>query len=93
MPTGQDSVFRFNASPATARTYTFSVRQTYSDGKVVNWNGPESTDTPAPTLEAVTALGGGGSSSGTIAALALGGVALLVALGGLLVRAGGREVA
>ena len=92
VPTGQDSVFRFNASPTDAGTYSFDVRQTYSNGKVVDWSGPGSSDTPAPTLESVGALGGGGgTSTGTIVAIALGGVALLVALGGLLAR--GREIA
>jgi uncharacterized protein YcnI len=93
-PTGEDSVFGFNASTNGAKTYTFDVRQTYSNGKVVDWNGPESSDTPAPTVEARSSLGGGGTwSTPTIAALALGGVALVVAFGGLLVRGGGRELA
>jgi len=29
---------------------TFPARQTYSNGEVVNWNGPASADAPAPTL-------------------------------------------
>ena len=45
-----------------AKTYTFAVRQTYSDGSVVDWNGPESSDTPAPTLKAVSSFGGGTST-------------------------------
>src|SRR5438874_7732227 len=48
VPTGEDSVFQFLASPSSAKTYTFQVRQTYSSGKVVDWSGPESSDTPAP---------------------------------------------
>ena len=35
-----------------AKTYTFRVSQTYSDGSIVNWAGPESSDAPAPTIEA-----------------------------------------
>jgi uncharacterized protein YcnI len=92
-PTNQDSVFSFNASTTGAKTYTFDVRQTYSSGKVVDWNGAESSDNPAPRVEAVSSLGGGGSSTLTYVALALGALALIVALGGLLVRGGGREVA
>ena len=46
MPTGEDSVFQFLASPTSSKTYTFAVRQTYSDGSVVDWSGPESSDTP-----------------------------------------------
>jgi uncharacterized protein YcnI len=78
-PTGKDSVFGFNASTADAKTYTFEVRQTYSDGSVVDWNGPESADSPAPQVTAVASLGGGGSSS----VIAI--VALVVAVVGLVV--------
>ena len=92
-PTDEDSVFRFNASTGGAKTYTFDVRQTYSNGKVVDWNGTESSDTPAPTVEAVSSLGGGGSSTLAIVALALGGLALVVSVVGLVARSGGRELA
>jgi uncharacterized protein YcnI len=92
-PTDEDSVFGFNASTSGAKTYTFDVRQTYSNGKVVDWSGPESSDTPAPTVEAVSSLGGGGSSTLTIVALALGALALVVAIAGLLFRGSGRELA
>jgi uncharacterized protein YcnI len=91
-PTGEDSVFGFDASTGGAKTYVFDVRQTYSNGKVVEWNGSESSDTPAPTVEARSSLGGG-SSTPTIVALALGGLALVVALAGLFARGGGRELA
>ncbi|MFL5865487.1 MAG: DUF1775 domain-containing protein, partial [Thermoleophilaceae bacterium] len=52
VPTEEDAVFRFNASAPKNKTYKFTVRQTYSDGSVVDWNGPESSDTPAPTIKA-----------------------------------------
>lgn len=85
VPTGELAVFQFLAEPGASKTYTFSVRQTYSDGKVVSWSGPESSDTPAPTVEARASLGGGrGSSVLAIVALVLGGVALVVGLLGLL---------
>ena len=60
-PTGEDSLFQFLAQPASAKTYTFQVQQTYSDGSIVNWAGPESSDAPAPTIEAASSVGGGGS--------------------------------
>jgi uncharacterized protein YcnI len=91
VPTDLDAVFRFNASTTGAKTYTFSVRQTYSDGSVVDWTGPESSDTPAPTIEALSSIGGGGTSTLDIVAIVLAGVALLVGLGGLAAR-GGRSL-
>jgi len=91
VPTDEDAVFRFNASTSGAKTYTFEVQQTYSDGSVVDWNGPETADTPAPTIEALSSIGGGGTSTLTIVALVLAGVALLVSLGSLAAR-GGRSL-
>jgi uncharacterized protein YcnI len=85
VPTGEDAIFQFLASPDKAQTYTFKVRQTYSDGSVVDWAGPESSDTPAPRVEAVSSLGGGGGSSTLgIVALVVAVVALVVAAVGLL---------
>jgi len=75
------------ASPGSAGAYTFGVRQTYSDGSVVDWTGPESSDTPAPTLKAVSSFGGG-TSTLSIVALAVAAIALVVAVVGLLVRGG-----
>ena len=79
-PTGQDSVFRFNAAVPKAGTVTFDVRQTYSDGSVVDWNGPEGADDPAPTVEALDSFGGGGTSTIEIVALVLAIAALVVAV-------------
>ena len=81
VPTGEDSLFQFLATPASSQTYTFTVRQTYSDGSVVNWSGPESSEAPAPSIEAKSSLGGGGGTS----ALTI--VALIVAVLGLLAAA------
>jgi uncharacterized protein YcnI len=83
-PTGQDSVFRFNASIPKSGTVTFDVRQTYSDGSVVDWNGPETSDTPAPVVQSLSSFGGGGSSTLGIIAIVLAGAALLIAGLGLL---------
>ncbi len=92
VPTDEDAVFRFNASTSGAKTYTFDVRQTYSDGSVVEWTGPETSDTPAPTIEALSSIGGGGSSTLAIVALAVGILALLVGIVSLATR-GGRSLA
>jgi periplasmic copper chaperone A len=80
VPTGEDSVFQFLADPTESRTYTFNVRQTYSNGKVVDWAGEESSDTPAPTIEAKSSLGSGGGSTFAIIALVVGALGLLVAV-------------
>jgi uncharacterized protein YcnI len=93
VPTGEDSVFQFLASTDKAQTYTFKVRQTYSDGSVVDWTGPESSDTPAPTVEAKSSLGGGGTNTLAIVALAVGIVAAALALLALLARGGKRVLA
>ena len=91
-PTDEDAVFQFLASPTSSKKYTFSVRQTYSDGSVVDWSGPTSSDSPAPTLEAKSSLGGGGSSTLAIVALAVAAAAVVLGLAGLVVG-GGRELA
>jgi uncharacterized protein YcnI len=76
VPTGQNSVFRFIAFATDAKTYRFSVRQTYSDGTVVDWSGPAGSRTPAAVVEARSSIGG-------LSTLAI--VALVVAGGGALV--------
>jgi uncharacterized protein YcnI len=88
VPTGEDAAFSFLASTTGSGSYTFGVRQTYSDGSVVNWSGPESSDTPAPVVKALSSFGGGESSTLAIVAVAVAAVALLLAVGGLLARGG-----
>ena len=92
VPTEEDAVFQFVASPDSNTTYTFAVRQTYSDGSVVDWSGPESSETPAPRVEAKSSLGGGGSSTLAIIALVVAGVAVLVSGLSLATRGGTRPV-
>ncbi len=87
-PTGEDSLFQFLAQPASSGKYTFEVQQTYSDGSIVDWSGPESSDAPAPTIEAKSSLGGGGSSTLPIVGIVLGALALVLA-GGALLSGGG----
>jgi uncharacterized protein YcnI len=91
--TGEDAVFQFLASADAPRTYSFNVRQTYSDGTVVDWAGPESSDAPAPTVEAKSSLGGGRSNALGIIALALAVLALVVVVTGLVGRSGKRALA
>ena len=91
-PTEEDSVFHFVASPDSSETYKFSVRQTYSDGSVVDWTGPEDSDSPAPVVEAESSIGGGGSSVLAIVALVVAGVAVVVAGVGLVGGRSGRPL-
>jgi uncharacterized protein YcnI len=76
-PTGEDTLFQFLAQPSSAKTYTFRIQQTYSDGSIVDWAGSESSDAPAPTIEVKDSLGGGGVSVLTIIALVIGALGLL----------------
>ena len=87
VPTGEDAAFSFLGGPSGSGSYTFTVRQTYSDGSVVDWSGPESSDTPAPVVKAVSSFGGG-TSALTIVALALGAVGVVLGAVALLVRSG-----
>jgi uncharacterized protein YcnI len=93
VPTEEDAVFQFLASPSSSKTYSFAVEQSYSDGSVVNWSGPESSDTPSPTVEAKSSLGGGGGSTLlSIVALVVGAVGVL--LGGIAIASrSGRQLA
>jgi uncharacterized protein YcnI len=93
VPTEEDAVFQFLASTDAAKTYSFKVRQTYSDGTVVDWAGLESSDTPAPTIEAKSSLGRGGSNTLGIIALALSVLALVAAVAGLVGKSGRRTLA
>jgi uncharacterized protein YcnI len=91
VPTEEDSLFQFLAQPSAAGTYTFHVQQTYSDGSIVDWSGPESSAAPAPTIKVVSSVGGGGTSTLAIVALVVGALGLLV--GGIaLFSRGGRSL-
>jgi uncharacterized protein YcnI len=91
--TGYDSLFQFLAQPAKSTTYTFDVKQTYSDGSVVDWSGPESADAPAPTIQAVSSMGGSSNSTLAIVALVLAGIAIVVAILALVGRGMRRTLA
>jgi uncharacterized protein YcnI len=92
VPTEEDALFQFLGTPDQSKKYTFSVRQTYSDGSVVDWSGPESSDSPAPVIEAKSSLGGGGSTALALIALVVSIAALLLGFVTLFVR-GGRPAA
>jgi uncharacterized protein YcnI len=84
VPTDEDAVFRFQATlTGGSRDYVFDVRQTYSDGTVVDWSGPESSDTPSPVVQGTSSLGGGSNTVLVIAALVIGGLGLVVGIVGL----------
>jgi len=94
VPTGQAAMFRFAAQADKSGTISFQVRQTYSDGKVVDWNEAESSDTPSPTVDSVDSLGGGGGSSTLdIVAIVLGAAALVIAIVALAGGKGKRALA
>jgi uncharacterized protein YcnI len=88
VPTGEDALFEFLAQPASSKKYAFQVQQTYSDGSIVNWAGPESSDSPVPTIDVKDSLGGAGTSVVAIIALILG---VLGVLAGGFALAGGRR--
>jgi uncharacterized protein YcnI len=83
VPAEEDSVFRVNADVTSATTLSFEVKQYYSDGTIVDWAGPESSDTPAPTVRAVSDLGSSSTSTLTYVALVLAVVGILVGIGGM----------
>jgi uncharacterized protein YcnI len=91
VPTEHLAVFRFVGSLDAAKSYPAKVRQTYSNGEVVDWSGPESSDTPAPVVEGVSSFGGDSSSTLTIVALIVGGIGVLLGIVGLATR--GRPLA
>jgi uncharacterized protein YcnI len=83
IPTDEDAVFRFNGSMDSDKTYSFAVRQTYSNGKVVDWSGSESSDSPAPQIEGVSDLGGSSTTTLTIVALVVGAIGVVLGIIGL----------
>ena len=91
VPTEEDSLFQFLAEAASSGKYTFQVQQTYSDGSIVNWSGSESSDTPAPTIEAKSSLGGGGTPVVTIVAIVLGALGVILAAVALFTRGSGKR--
>jgi uncharacterized protein YcnI len=88
VPTEEDSLFQFLGQPSKPGSYTFHVQQTYSDGSIVDWAGPESSDAPAPVIEAKSSLGGGGTSTLAIVALVVGALGVLLAGFALISRSG-----
>lgn len=86
-----DPVFHFTGTLSEAKTYGVQVRQTYSDGEVEEWVGPEGSEKPAAFVEGLSSLGGDSSSTLTIIALIVGGIGVLLAVVGLVTR--GRPLA
>jgi len=90
VPTGEDAVFQFLGRSDGAGNYPFAVRQTYSDGSVVDWSGPEDADAPAPVVQLKDSLGGG-TPLLTYVALVLAAFAVGLAAAALMQRGGRRE--
>lgn len=88
-------LFLFTAGADSTGSYSFEVEQSYSDGTVVDWSGPEDADEPAPVVEVTDSLGdAGGDSSSTLAIVALVVGAIGIVLGGIaLARSSGRKLA
>jgi uncharacterized protein YcnI len=94
VPTGEAALLQFVGDVEDAKTYDFKVRQTYSDGSVVDWAGAAGSDAPAPRIEARTSLGGGASSTLATVAFVIATLAFVGAAIALLLKAGeGRELA
>ena len=94
VPHEEAAVFQFFGEAEDAKSYALNVRQTYSDGTVADWSGPASSDEPAPQVEFESSLGGGGGSTTLeIVALALGAIALVVAIFALVGGSGRRSLA
>ena len=96
VPPEQSTNFAVLGEAESAEDYALAVRQTYSDGTVVDWSGSEDSDTPAAVVEATSDLGGGGGTSAiTWIAVILGAVAVVLALVALVRHGGGgtRELA
>jgi uncharacterized protein YcnI len=92
----QDAVFQFFGRPGSSKQYTFTVRQTYADGSVVQWGpkvewpgGPKASAGAGPAVVARSSLGGG-TSTLAIVALIVGALGLSVAVAALVVRGGRR---
>jgi len=91
VPTGEATSLQFLGTAKDQGNVTFDVEQTYSNGTVVTWDGDESSDTPAVTIEALSSFGGGGGSS-TLAIVALVVAGIAVVLGGMALLGGRREL-
>ena len=93
VPSGEDALFQFLGEASANGTYTFDVQQTYSNGSIVDWAGPESSASPAPAIQVKSSLGGGGTPLLTIVALAVGILGVLVGGIALLALGGKRQLA
>jgi uncharacterized protein YcnI len=94
VPSGEAAMLQFVGDVGAAKDYVFKIRQTYSDGTVVDWTGAADGDTPAPKVEAKSSLGGGGSSTLATIAFVIAVLALVAAAISLLLKAGeGRDLA
>lgn len=88
----EDPVFHFTGTLQSARTFAVEVRQTYSDGSVVDWAGPRASEHPAAYVEGFSSIGGGGSSTLAIVALIVGALGVLLGIVALAIASGRRTL-
>jgi len=86
-----DPVFHFTGTLAAAKTYAVEVRQVYSDGEVVDWDGPEGSERPAAFVEGVSSFGDNSGSTLAIVALIVAGIGAMLGIVALATR--GRPLA
>ena len=72
-PVGEAAYLRFTARPDEEQTgtpteYVFNVVETYDDGTVAEWTGPEDSEGPAPVVKIIAASGGGDTAVASPAA-------------------------
>ncbi len=91
VPHDEVAIFQFLGEPQNAKSYAFAVRQTYSDGSVVNWTGAESSDTPAPSVSARDSFGSSNKKLSFLA-IALSLIAIVLGAIALFARSGRRPV-
>ena len=92
VPTDEDSMFRFVGAAENPGTLSFTVRQTYSDGSVVEWSGDPELRHPGAQVEAKSSLGGGGSDTLSIIAIVVGAIGVVLGGAALLLRGGKRSL-
>jgi uncharacterized protein YcnI len=91
VPSGEDAFFQFLGEPSSTGSYSFQVEQIYSNSQIVDWSGAANSANPAPSIEAKSSLGGGGTPLLTIVALAVAVVAVIVAALALISGGGGKR--
>jgi len=88
-----DPVFHFTATLDSAKTYAVKVRQVYDDGSLVDWDGPRRLRAACRLRQRRLVDRWGRPDDAHDRCADRGGVGVLIAVVGLLGRAGGRPLA